>query len=175
MAKTYVKRELTLAFPDDPYLAASLVKLPEAASQTFPKGSPVSFVSGKASVFVAPTTALLAGFALDAASGTTDNLLRVILALPWVAIEANFLGSAAADNVLAATDLGVAYDLAAGTTSASGAAGWYLQDSTSDASVIISSFESYDILPDSGEMKAVAGDTNARVRGRVKPGKSLWF
>lgn len=179
MAETYQKRGLHLFAPDDPTLGYVTRKYTEAASQTFPAGSPVKASSGHVAVFVSPSDGDMIGFAIGAghnsAAGTDEA--DVILALPDIAIHATFLASAAADNVLAQADRFSPFDLASNANLlGTGEAGWYLQDSTSSSSLTIESFKHEpDFFPTINKSAAEAGDTNARVTCRVIPGASVWF
>lgn len=176
MANTYGKLPLRVSVPSNSFESLIERSWPEGASQTFPVGSPLKLASGLALVFVNPTDAGIAAFALTAASGTTNNATKVLLATPDVEIEANLLGSAAADQVLAAADLGKAYDLASNANLlGTGAAGWYIQATTSDVAVRINDFRSDITIPNQNASFPAVGDTNARVKARVEKTKSLWY
>ncbi len=175
MAKTYQKGCLQPILPSNSYLSLYERQLPEGASQTFPEGAPLKFASGLLLEFVNPTDAKLAAWSLEAGQNTTGATAKVLLASEVNWIEANFLGSAAADNVLAAGDIGTAFDLAKSTTLLGAAsAGWYIQDSTSDACAKIGGLVSAQVLPQSDSSYPEVGDTNARVRARILNTKTAW-
>lgn len=166
MAVTWTKKPLRPIVESNSFLSLYERYIPEGASQTFPAGAPLKMASGLAVVFVAPSDADLAAFSLEAGHNTTGAEIECILAYPGVEFEANFLGSAAADNVLAAGDLGGAgFDLAASSTLIGGAsAGWYLADTTSSVSARICAFRAQSPEPNVLQSQPAAGDTNARVR-----------
>lgn len=172
MAKTYPKRPLMPAVPNDAFLGFVSVEYQEATSQTFKAYSPVVLASGllnEASSTI--TTTPMLGIVLEDATNasTTGTFLRVC---PFMgdstSVYGNFLGAAAADNVLAAADLGNDYQLAKSTTLlGTGKPGWYILDDSTNGCVKISSFRSDWTIPQSNESAAVAGDTNARVTATV--------
>lgn len=174
MAITHIKQRLEPIAHDDVLLALLTRELPEGASQTWPEGSPVSFSSGLLVEFVAPTTALLAGYALDAGHNTTGRTATIVLARAPIEIEVNFLGAAAADNVLAAADMGGKFDLLKSTTLIKAAnPGWYLSDATADPSHRITQFAPAKLV-NQVETVSAAGDTNARVRCAPIDTKTHW-
>jgi hypothetical protein len=167
MAKTYTKQALAVV-GDTTFLAHITRKGFEAAAQSAVKvGWPVYHVSGLLTEFVAPSTDLLVGFAAEDFSGTTSaEALYIPAYAGLVRVEANFLGAAAADNVLAAADYFLARDMLKSATLIGGAtAGWYISDAAASVSVKITSFEhsASAALPDNLESRAYVGDTNARV------------
>lgn len=174
MAITHTKARLEPIVHDDVLLSLITRRLPEGASQTFKSHSPVALSSGLVVAFVAPATALLAGFALSDGSNTTGAYTDVVLAVGGLEIEANFLGSAAADNVLAAADLGGKFDLLSSSTLINGALpGWYISDATADPSVRICEFPPVRVA-NSTSTRTAAGDTNARVRAQPIQTKTHW-
>lgn len=174
MAITQDKAALKIVRPDAVMLELITREWPEGASQTFVKYSPLALSSGLAIAFVAPTTALLAGFALSDGHNSTGASVSVVLAVPEVEIEANFLGAAAADNVLAAADFGGKFDLLASATLLGAASpGWYISDATADPSVRISQFPPI-AKANQAEVRTAAGDTNARVRAIPIATKTHW-
>lgn len=178
MAKTYPKKPLVVSAPSDAYEGYVVSSVPEAASQTFPVGSPIAFVSGYGSVFVAPNTAKLMGIAITAGNNGSAgaNEIKYVKVTPEMRLFASFLGAAAIDNVLAATDLGLSRDLASDANLlGTGLAGWYVKDAADDASVIIDSFKADHVFSDVLDSVAAAGDTNARVALRVAGGASIYF
>lgn len=173
MAVTWGKRPLKPILPTNSYLSLFERYATEGASQSWPAGSPVAFSSGKLIVFVNPTTAKVAGIALDAASGTTDTAVRYVIASETLEFEANLLTSSAANHTLAQTDLGTLYDLASNANLlGTGSAGWYIQDTTSDTSCVITQFRA-ESTPDANQLTSdpAVGDINPRVRARFRNSK----
>lgn len=179
MAYTFTKRRLSAYCPSDPYEGYIVRSHLEGATQTFPRGAPLSMVGGYLVVFAALGTAKIWGFSItEGNNGSAGaNAVKYIPAVQEVYVRASFLGSAAADNVLAQTDFGVAYDLAVSATlEGTGKPGWYLQDSTSDAAMIIMDSDPKEPPPpDQDQHRALAGDTNARVLCRLAPAASVWY
>ncbi len=171
MAKTYTKAALGFGLPGDSYLEYGVVYLPEAASETFIANSPVKWSSGYITVGATSGAAII-GFALTAGhNGSAGaNNVEVIPCYAGLKVFGNFLGAAAADNTLAAADLGVAYELALVTSTY-----WYFLDATSTPAVIITSFESDQRVPNNSQTVAVAGDTNARITGEVLASVNDWL
>jgi hypothetical protein len=175
MAKTYAKGYLQPIAPSNSYLSLYEREMPEAASQTFPEGSPLKFSSGLLAEFVNPTDGKIAAISLIAGQNTTGALTKVVLTSDILWFEANFLGAAAADNVLAAADVGTSFDLAKSTTLlGTGYPGWYLQDATSDVAAKIGRLVSAQVPPQSDSSLPAVGDTNARVQARILDTKSHW-
>ena len=176
MANTYQKGPLRVYVPSNSFLSLYEREYPEGASQTFPVGSPLKLASGLAVVWVNPTDASLAAFSLTAGQNTTGATVKVVLAMPEVHFEANLLGSAAADYVLLATDLGTAYDLKSSSTLLGAAsAGWYVAATTTDVACRVVQFDADQPIANSTSTRPVAGDTNARIKARVEKTKSLWY
>lgn len=171
MAKTYTKGALGFGLPGDSYLEYGVVYLPEAASQTFLANAPVIWSSGYIAAGTSVCTALI-GFSLKAGNNSTAGAYNaeVIPCYAGLKVFGNFLGSAAADNVLAAADLGTSVQLALLTSNY-----WYFLDSTSTPGVILTSFESDQRVPNVSETVAVAGDTNARITGEVLASVNDWL
>jgi len=177
MANTYPKAPLRVSVPSNSFLSLIERAWPEGASQTFPVGAPLKLASGLAVVWVSPTDAPIAAFSLTAGQNLASGAVtKVVLAEPHVELEANLLGSAAADYTLLATDLGTAYDLkSAANLLGTGVAGWYFAATTTDVAVRINNFSSDIIIPNQLASSPAAGDTNARVKARVEKTKSLWY
>ena len=176
MANTWGKAALDIVVPDSEFLALITREAPEGASQTFPAFSPTKIASGLHAVFVNPTDGLLAAFAVIAGQNTTGANTKIVRAVQGVEIEANFLGAAAADNVLAAADYGGKFDLLSSSTLIGGAsAGWYISDATADPSVRISAFKTSHPLPNVVATDPAVGDTNARVRAIPILTKTHWY
>ena len=175
MAKTYVKQSLRVIAPSDSYVSLIERRLPEGASQTFPIGAPLKLASGLAVVWVSVADAPLAAISLEAGHNTTGREVACIYANTDIEIEANFLGSAAADNVLAAADFGTDFDLASSSTLIGGAdPGWYIADTTVGPAVCMSNYRVNQQIPNSEVMLAEAGDTNARVRAKFLQDVLQW-
>lgn len=172
---TGLKRPLVAFNSSNPYGSLYERDLAEGASQTFPVGAPLKISSGLLIEWVNPTDADIHSFSLTEGHNDTGSTVKVVMAFPDVEIEANFLGSAAADNVLAAADCGLTRDLAKGTDLlGTGEDGWYIADTSGDVAVIISQFRSNQVLPNQLNSFAQVGDTNARVFAKIIAGKSLW-
>lgn len=177
MATTWPRRASYPTVPSNSYI--SLIERNNGlmgASQTFVAGAPLSYSSGLLVVFVNPTTAKIAAWASESASGVINSRLKYILATPEVEIEANLLATSAGTYTLLATDLGTALDLAVSATlEGTGLPGWYIAKTTSDPSVTVSEFYS-DIVPPQKASPTfpAAGDIDARVRARITPGKGLF-
>lgn len=165
MAKTYPKRGIQVFAPNDAYLSSVSVYLPEGASQTFTGVNPIVVTSGYVVLAADPVTSVM-GICVEDGHNTTAGTynVRVIPVSQDVGVYANFLGNAAADNVLAAADLYLSrdfeYDANMITT---GEGGWYVEDGAASASVKIVSFNSDIAIPNNSQSEAEAGDTNARV------------
>lgn len=173
MAKTFITEGLKATTPFQPSSSWLRQTLPKASATTFPVG-PVKLASGLALVWVNPSDADIFAFALAAGvDGVTE--VECMYATEGVILEANFLASAGADNVLAVADLGLTRDLTKITDLTADGDGWCVTDTTSDVGVGIIEFASQQVLPTSSEDVAVAGDTNARIRAHVIPGVSFWY
>jgi hypothetical protein len=172
---TQVKQGLVVLQHDAVMLELLTRVIPEGATQTWPAGSPVAISSGLAVVFVAPTTAKLAGFALSEGHNLAAGQdAEVVLARSPVEVEVSFLGAAAADNVLAAADYGSKFDLLSSATLINSAdPGWYLSDATADPALRITQFPPIRV-PNSENSRTTAGDTNARVYAAPIPTKTHW-
>lgn len=166
MAKTYPKQALRVFAPNDATLGAVSEYFLEGATQTFLENSPVVMTGGYIVAAADPVTAVFGIVLEDAHNDLADGThkVRLVPVNQQVGIYANFLGAGAANNVLAAADLGLDRDLeydanALGT----GLPGYYVQDSAASAAVNIFSFNNDWPYPNSIESIAVAGDTNARI------------
>lgn len=175
MATTQDKAALKIVRPDAVMLELITREWPEGASQTFVKYSPLALSSGLAVAFVAPATALLAGWALSDGHNTTGASVSVALAGPEVEIEANMMGATTATNyVLLATDMGAKYDLAySATFLGASSPGWALTATTVDPAVRVVQFPPI-ARPNEMPTRTAAGDTNARVRARAIDTKTHW-
>lgn len=175
MAQTFRTEGLKATTPRAPAASWLRQDIPKASGTTFVKGAPILLASGLATEWANPSGGDIWAFSLaPAVSGKTT--VEAIFATVDVILEANFLGAAAADNVLAAADLGTSRDLLkAANLLGTGVAGWYISDAAADAGVIICEFASQQIPPTTNAAKPVAGDTNARVRAFVIPGVSAWY
>lgn len=180
MAITFPKQQMAVYQPDDAWLGMVTQYLPEGASQTFVDGAPVIFSSGYIIIHATsdPITEDIAGFAQEAGHNTTAGAKQVgvVPCIPGIHLHANFLGAAAADNVLAQTDLGITRDLDYSATLLGAASpGYYIEDAAANATVKIVSFKS-DYTPSVGtnQVQAAAGDTNARLRAAVLVDKCAW-
>jgi hypothetical protein len=158
------------------YLSILFREFPEAASQTFEDGWPCKLVNGLVTEWVSVSDAFLACFAAQDASGTTSQACQVVLAEPsFIVVEGNLLDTSAADEVLAAADLGVEKELAKDSNLlGTGLAGWYIRDQTSAPAVRIQSFRNSYPSPTVEPSASEVGDTNARVRGRLIDAICLW-
>jgi len=83
---------------------------PEAASQSFKEGQLVYLSSGKVTA-CASDQPLIAGMALQDASGTEDTKIAVAIARPGVWFEMNVYHATPASAVTAVTDVGKKYGL----------------------------------------------------------------
>lgn len=179
MAKTFPTKGLGVNAMDDTYLSYITQRYLEAASQTYPEGSPVKASSGLIAEWVSVADGDIIGFVFTEGANDAGGLTHVdvVLAMPQLRIEANFLGAAAADNALAQADLFIERDLVKSTTLlGASAAGWYIKDAADGAAVIIQEFDCSPVFfSTQNEYKPLAGDTNARVRASVKPGVSAWY
>jgi hypothetical protein len=163
MAFTWPKRSMTAVLPTNSYLSLAERRVPEAASQTYPTGALLNYSSG---LYAKWSSGDLAALSCQEGQNTSGAFTNVYLLFPGIELEANFLGSAAADNVLAAADHGTAFDIAEGANLlGTGEAGWYVQDSTSATKVrIIFGGEGCVHNPQAETSYVTAGDTNAIVR-----------
>ena len=172
--QTHAKARMEVIVHDATMLELVTRQLPEGASQTFKLNSPVALSSGLVVEFVAPATLLLAGYAMsDGKNVASGGFTDVVLAMGGVEIEANFLGSGAADQVLAAANLGSKFDLGVSASLFSSTRGWYIQNTAADPSHRICAFPPLR-MANVPELRTQAGDTNARVRARFIATKSLW-
>jgi hypothetical protein len=196
VAKTYVVGPLKVFIEDDPDLSFAERSFVEAASQTFDVGAPLKWngTTGLAEWVSNADAAIFAwgltkgqnlsapSYAISNADQTitpTPTMLKGLLAGPGVVIEGNLLAASAAAYVLLAGDWGAQKDLikraALYTQSGTAHDGWYIQNTASAATVQIFSLNSMDIPPVNNDWGAIPGDTSARVRVKVIPGKSVWY
>ena len=177
---THIRNRMEVVVHDNVILALITQQLPEGASQTFPAGSPLKYDSGSGTLleFVAITDSDLAAFATQAAHNDAagGEVSGVILVPGLFQLEGNFLGAAAAANVLAQTDFMKAFELAKSSTLVHGTdPGWYIADVTTNPALRISAFLTSYPLPNviDGD-KTKAGDTDARVRAVPLISKLEW-
>lgn len=173
MATTWLKKTLTVHLPTDAMLATLPIYNYEASSQTFLAGSPVVFSSGYIAVATDAVTTC-AGFAMEDAHNITAGTQKIKMVPASVGRVLQFFGNqlttAAADNVLAATDLGsnqqINYEAAGGSD---GSAIWHIGDSGSSAGCKIVQFkaDAGSLPPNSSVVEPTAGDTNARVLAQL--------
>ncbi len=166
MAKTYPKRGIQVFAPNDAYLSSVSVYLPEGQTQTFEGVNPIVVTSGYVVLAADPVTSVMGICVEDAHNSAADGTynVRVIPVSQDVGVYANFLGNAAADNVLAAADLYLSRDFEYDANMISaGVGGWYVEDGAASVSVKIVSFNSDIAIPNNAQSEAEAGDTNARV------------
>jgi hypothetical protein len=174
MAETWPKRPLFAVAPSAAIVGLMERRWPEGASQTFPIGAPLKVSSNTLVEWTAGTD--LAALSVAAGQNTTGATCAVYFLVPGIELEGNFLGSAAADNILAAADVGTAFVLAKSTTLlGTGNAGWYVEDNASNACVKLCELMAEQPVPNVNATYPAVGDTNARVR--VMPLTSLlyWF
>lgn len=167
MAQTFVKRTISPKMPTDAMLAVAPLYIPEGASQTFKACSPLVFSSGYL-VTASGTVESVEAFALeDGHNGSAGAYkVKVLPAVSGVHAYGNLLTTAAADNTLAATDLGAKVQLLYSATAGVGSTPiWYFGDSASTPCFKIVSFtpDPDHIIPNVSTIDAASGDTNARV------------
>lgn len=173
MARTWQKGPLRLYDPSNSFLSLLERRVPEGASQTFVTHSPLKLTSGLAVEWTSGTD--VAYFAAGDGQNTTGAFANVYMMDPRIEFEASFLGSAAADNVLAAADLGIARDLVKGTSLlGTGKDGWYIADTAVTGHCRITAFEAENADFASQSWPAT-GDTNARVRAKILGNLNHWF
>lgn len=119
----------------------------EAASQTFKAGDPVDVTSGKVTIVVAYGNTLganddIMGFALEDASGTTDNKIRVLLITKPTLVRLPVMHATAASAITAVTQVGTAYEL---TLDANGILGVQIDATTNVKGKVASIAPSYPV------------------------------
>lgn len=171
---TWLKRPMRAVLPTNSWMSLLERRLPEADSQTFPVGAPLKNSSGLIAVW---DSGDILGLSATAGQNTTGDIFtQVYLLVPGIEIEANFLGSAAADNVLAAGDVHGKFDIAASATLlGASSAGWYIQDSTSATMVRICDLPPSTANPQGLESRVAVGDTNAIVRAIPHIANLQWY
>lgn len=178
MARTHQTRDIEIySRGGDAGLEYLAMYGPEADSQVWLAGWPVIMASGKVTEWVNAAGGLIWGFALADGQNATTGLApaKFVPAYNTLLIEANFMGSSAADNVLAAGDLGGQFDLTKDANLIGSVDGWFILDASSEDTVTVVAFETAHTLPTADAYQTAAGDTNARVRAVVTPGKGLWY
>ena len=123
---------------------ANIKTFPEAATQTFVAGDLVTLSSGKVAVAVAASGTYsssdveggtILGVALEPASGTTDDPVKVAIADGRLEILLTCLHATPASAVTAVAQVGTTYDI--GHYTLSGVTGWgYMIDDTSAANAM---------------------------------------
>jgi hypothetical protein len=176
MALTWPKLPLRPFYSSNPFLSLFERDYLEAASQTFPACAPLKNSSGLLAEWVSPSDGDIVAVSLTAGQNTTGATVKAVIATPDLELEGNFLGSAAADNVLAAGDLFLTRDLAKSTTLVDNATnpGWYIADTSSAVAVVITQFACNQVIPNVLQTKPLAGDTNARVFCKILAGGTPW-
>jgi hypothetical protein len=200
MAKTYPVGALKFFIEDDPDLSFAERSFVEAASQTFDVGAPLKLTTsggpGALAEWVSNADAQIYAWALTKGQNSTSvpayvisnndqaitpapTMLKGLLANHNVVIEGNLLAASAADYVLLAADWGAQKDLIKKTAlyKAGGAThdGWYIQNTASAATVQLFSFGSMFSSTTTNDWGAIPSDTDAIVRVKVIPGKSVWY
>lgn len=174
MAETWLKRPLFAVAPSAAIIGLMERRWPEGASQTFPIGSPLKVSSNALVEWTAGTD--LAALSCAAGQNTTGATCAVYFLLPGIELEGNFLAGSAADNVLAAGDVGTAYVLAKGTNLlGTGNDGWYIEDNVTNACVKISELMAEQPIPNVNATYPAVGDTNARVRAMPLIANLYWY
>lgn len=173
MAQTFTKRAMEPVVLDDAYLNFVALYAPEAATQTFVAGELLKMVAGGLTVAADPAVTVW-GLALEDAhndGALGDHNLKYFPFMPGACVYANLLTGAAADYVLAATDMGQSYDGAYSATLVGGATpGWHLDQAASGANSafqIVSFFGDETKAASGYGNEARVGDTNARVVAMV--------
>lgn len=162
MATTWLKQSMRALLPFNSFMSLVEFEVDEGDSQTYPLGSPLMYSSGKYIEWTSGNK--IAALSAKAGQNSTGIKTNVYLLVPGIFLEANFLGSAAADNVLAQADHGTSFDIAKGANLlGTGDAAYYLQDSTSAVVAKIAAFKASSPEPQAVESQPAAGDTNARV------------
>ena len=173
MATRWPTGPLRLYDPTNSFLSLLERRIPEGASQTFVTHSPLKLTSGLAVEWTSGTDVAYWSCA-DGQNGS-GLFANVYMAHPHLEFEANFLGSAAADNDLAAADLGIARDLVKGTALlGTGKDGWYIADTATTGHCKITALESENAFFQDASFPA-SGDTNARVRAAILHNLLHWF
>lgn len=177
MAKTYPIKQLKVAYPRD--MSEAAIYLPEGASQTFVAGSPVKFSSGFIVENAAPNTDAanrIVGFALEDghnAGSAGDKHVKIMPVVDSTFIEVNYLAANGADANLASAQLGQILHLNKNTIN--GKVIWHASPNTgSKESLRCVSFKTTTLIPNSPEVEAQNGDTNARILCLVIDGANAW-
>jgi hypothetical protein len=174
MAQTWTKGPLVPVYPQGANLEFCSLYGPEGASQTFVVGDVLTVTSGYLVLGAAAAAVSIFGVAQQAGHNTTAGTYNVQYApvFPGMFIYANLLGTSAGDEVLAATDLGTAFELERSTTLVGGdSPGWYINgDATGTPAVKVVSFfadPTYAPVASIYANEARVGDTNARVMASI--------
>lgn len=174
MAQTWTKGPLVPVYPQGANLEFCALYGPEGASQTFVIGDVLTVTSGYLVLGAAAAAVAIRGIAQEAghnSSAGTDNV-KYAPVFPGMFVYANLLGGSAGDEVLAATDMGTAFELERSATLVGGATpGWYINgDATSTPAVkVVSFFADSTYAPNASPYfnEARVGDTNARVLASI--------
>lgn len=170
MAYTYPRLGLKVK-AEDSYLSQLIRQDLETDSSTFVDGSPVIYTSGLITIAAAAALAAgsLVGFARRAGQNGTGATAEYIMALPGMTFFANFLNDANPHNTtkaIAAADNGVGVELQidANITEDGGKARVHVSDDTTTATVMMFSFQSDHVRPNSNlnAGRCVVADLNAR-------------
>jgi len=171
MAKTYTVQALGVRRQDDACLAQVVRQAPEGATQTFLAGWPLKAAAGLLLEWVTVADELLAGFAMEDATGTTSKLIDFVPALPHsdLEVEGNILVTAtnATYNLLAA-DLFVNRTLEKGANLlGTSLPGWFIGNTATAAALQTCAFESNQAVPTDASSIPGVGDTDARIRAKL--------
>lgn len=144
--------------------ALSVVYVPEAASQSFKAGDFVNLSSGKAQAIVAAGNNLgsgdkIFGRAMQDATGTTDNIIQVLLVTPDTEFLLPIYHGTVASAVAAAGQLGTAYELRNDSS-----LGYCVAiDATSNTKVAVTNFYEPALASSSGTRRTFSGETNGLI------------
>jgi hypothetical protein len=138
-------------------VSTPILEGPEAASQTFKQGAVLVDSAGKVAEASNDPTASILGIALHDASGTTDQTVMFVPALPHVVFEATLEDQATGDHALVQTNCWQDYGL---KKTAAGL--WYIDenDGTGPALII--------------RLVDPAGTIQGRVQFQFKSSATIW-
>lgn len=149
-----------------PYRKFEIRHFPEDASQTFGIGAVLiqggAGVEQKVKIASSNPTAAIVGIALEAASGTTGNLIPVAIAKA----DAEFYGRGLADDAVDFSDVGAARALETDATT-----GWRVEtDDAGNDAVVVLQF----LNPNTMQPLTAEGDFNAGIVFRFVKAATLW-
>lgn len=175
MAKTYPIQQLKVVYPHD--MSAAAVYLPEGASQTFVAGAPVKFASGLVVTCDADpdTDEQAIGFALeDGHNGSAGAyMVKVMPLMADVYVEVNYLAADGSDQTLATAVLGAKVELS--KTTIGGEVIWHGDPAAGGKEALrCVGFKTTTLVPNSSEVEAANGDTNARILCVPRDGWNAW-